>query len=547
MASRPFDEIGAAFDTRWHHHDASRQSSDLALECDVVIIGTGAGGGTAAYLLAQAGLDVVMLEEGPLRTARDFVLEERAAYPGLYQEAAARKTADKAIGILQGRAVGGSTLVNWTTSLRTPEATLAHWRKVHGWMFAEPQAMAPWFAAAEQRHAVAPWALPPNENNGVLARGLHALGGQAKVVPRNVHGCWNLGACGMGCPTNAKQSSLVALLPAALERGAKLVSRARVERLQLAAGQVVAVDCCALDELGQVDRSRRVTVRSRHVVLAAGAIGSPAVLLRSAAPDPYDQLGRRTFLHPVVLSSARMPTAVNGHAGAPQTVYSDDYLWPADGSAGFKLEVPPIHPLIAALVQRGHGAGHRQAMRELDHAQITLALMRDGFHDDSRGGAVRLDGYGDPVLDYPMTPYLFAGMRRAYLAMAEIQFAAGALAVSPVHDDARAYRSWGEARAAIGALPMQALRVKAVSAHVMGGCAMSGDERLGVVDLDGRHHQIENLSLCDGSIFPTSIGANPQLSIYAFAARIAAGLGERLANPGREGAAVSASGLDATG
>ena len=528
MTQRPFDFIGHAFDTRWQHVDAGAQHGDLQLEGDVVVIGTGAGGGTAAYCLARAGLDVILLEEGPLRTARDFKLQERSAYPELYQEAAARKTADKAIAILQGRAVGGSTLVNWTTSLRTPEPTLDHWHQRHGWSMADAAAMAPWFADAEARHGVMPWPTPPNPNNAILGRGLAALGGQGKVVPRNVSGCWNLGACGLGCPTNAKQSALVALLPTVLDRGGRLLSRVRVDRLRIVGGRVEGVEAQAIGPSGHADAGRRISVRARHVVLAAGAIGSPAILLRSGAPDPHDRLGRQTCLHPVVMSAATMPERVSGHAGAPQTVYSDDYLWPTNGSAGFKLEVSPVYPMIAALVLRGHGAAHAAAMAELDHAQITLALLRDGFHPESVGGRVSLDRYGHPQLDYPLTPYLFEGMRRAYLTMAELQFAAGAKSVLPIHDDAAPYRSWAEARQAIAALPMQALRAKVVSAHVMGGCALSPDAKDGVANLQGRHHQLDKLSIIDGSIFPTSIGANPQLSVYAFAARLAEGLASEL-------------------
>ena len=264
MTQRPFDFIGHAFDTRWQHVDAGAQPGDLQLEGDVVVIGTGAGGGTAAYCLARAGLDVILLEEGPLRTARDFKLQERSAYPELYQEAAARKTADKAIAILQGRAVGGSTLVNWTTSLRTPEPTLDHWRQHHGWSMADAAAMAPWFADAEARHGVMPWPTPPNPNNAILGRGLAALGGQGKVVPRNVSGCWNLGACGLGCPTNAKQSALVALLPMVLDRGGRLLSRVRVDRLRIVGGRVEGVEAQAIGPSGHADAGRRISVRARR-------------------------------------------------------------------------------------------------------------------------------------------------------------------------------------------------------------------------------------------------------------------------------------------
>jgi len=132
------------------------------------------------------------------------------------------------------------------------------------------------------------------------------------------------------------------------------------------------------------------------------------------------------------------------------------------------------------------------------------------------------------VLDYPLTEFVMDGARRAMLAMAEIQFAAGATQVLPVHELARPYESWAQARQAISALPMKPLLTKIVSAHVMGGCGAAGDEKLGVTRPDGIHWQIDNVSIHDGSIFPTSIGANPQLSVYGVANRLAQGLAKRL-------------------
>jgi choline dehydrogenase-like flavoprotein len=524
---RPHDVVGAAFDTRWRdqHLDLGSGCLPQVYEADVAIVGSGAGGGTAARILAESGLRVIVIEEGPLRTARDFQLDERQAYGELYQEAAARKTKDKAIGILQGRAVGGSTLVNWTSSFRTPAPTLDHWQREWGWDFATPETMAPWFAEAEQRHGIAPWGGVPNANNDALARGLAATGHTAKVIPRNVVGCWNLGTCGLGCPTNAKQSTLVACLPAALDRGALLITRARVETLVRQGDRIAEVRLQPMDANGQrIAGVAASTVRTRAVVLAAGAIGSPAVLLRSGLPDPHDRVGQRTFLHPVVLSGALFDQPIEGFYGAPQSIYSDDFLWPADGSAGFKLEVPPVHPLISAVTMVNHGEAHRQWMAQLDRLHIQLALMRDGFHPDSPGGRVRLDAYGDPELDYPIGDYLWSGMRRAFQTMADLQFAAGAKLVKPTHLDAVEARTPAEAKAMIAALPMQALRTRVVSAHVMGGCGLAVDPKRGVANLAGRHHHLENLWLADGSIFPTSVGANPQLTIYSFASRIARGI-----------------------
>lgn len=141
---------------------------------------------------------------------------------------------------------------------------------------------------------------------------------------------------------------------------------------------------------------------------------------------------------------------------------------------------------------------------------------------------MRLRADGSPVLDYPLTDTIWEAARRALLHMAEIQFAAGARAVLPVHEDAQLAKTLAGARALIARLPMQLLRMRVVSAHVMGGAMMSHDERSGVVDQQGRHWQLENVTVIDGSVFPTSIGANPQLSVYGLALRAADALRARM-------------------
>jgi choline dehydrogenase-like flavoprotein len=284
---------------------------------------------------------------------------------------------------------------------------------------------------------------------------------------------------------------------------------------------------------GAVPSPHRLTLRARHFVLAAGAIGSPAVLLRSGLPDPHKRVGTRTLLHPTVVSAAIMPHRVEAYAGAPQSIYSDHFLdtLPPGGPAGFKLEAPPVHPILGGITLPGFGAEHAKWMASFPHLQVVIALLRDGFHAGSPGGTVKLRGDGSAVLDYAMTPYLWEGARRAFLAMAEIQFAAGARHVMPMHEGATPYESWAKAKAAIESLPMEALRARVVSAHVMGGCAMGPDPATSVVNEAGRHHHVANLSVHDGSVFPTSLGANPQLTLYALAARMADGLAKSLEKP----------------
>ncbi len=514
----------------WNVIDASTLTEDLTLEADVVIVGSGAGGGTAAEILADAGLRVLLVEEGPLRSSRDFRMREADAYPQLYQDSAARKTRDKAINILQGRCVGGGTTVNWTSSFRTPPTTLAYWQRHFGLTALSETTLAPWFAQMEARLAIAPWDVAPNANNEALARGARQLGIAAPAIRRNVKGCWNLGYCGMGCPTNAKQSMLVTTIPAALAKGATLVTRVRAERFVTRSDRVVALDARAMNEGGTATTGRRLTLRAKTFISAAGAIGTPGLLLRSHLPDPLALTGRRTFLHPSVVSAAVMPEVVDGFAGAPQTIYSDHFLdtQPVDGPIGYKLEAPPLHPILTAITLAEDGEAHAASMLQFRHLHVVIALLRDGFHADSPGGTVVLRDDGTPVLDYPLTPYVWDGVRRAFVAMAEIQFAAGARTVRPIHGTGHEFTNFAQARKAIAEFDLAPLVTRVVSAHVMGGAPMGADPRRAVVDLDGRHHLLRNLHVMDGSLFPTSIGANPQLSIYAIAARLATGLAVQL-------------------
>jgi choline dehydrogenase-like flavoprotein len=503
------------------------------LDCDVAIIGSGAGAGITAELLTSAGLQVVIIEEGPLRSSSDFRQIESDAYATLYQDSNGRKTADKAIAILQGRCVGGSTTVNWTSSFRTPADTLRYWADHFALPELHEDAMSPWFLQAERRLNVGAWLVPPNANNDKLKVGAARLGIPAAAILRNVKACWNLGSCGLGCPTNAKQSMLVTTIPAALDRGATLLVQTQAHALELQGGRVQAVNCRPVAINGEPG-SGGIRVRARHVVVAGGAINSPALLLRSQAPDPHGRLGIRTFLHPVVATMATFAERIEAWDGAPQTIYTDHFLdtQPIDGPIGYKLEAPPLYPLISTIAMPGIGADQHEALKRFPHTQALLALLRDGFHEQSPGGRVSVKSDGSPQIDYPLTPFIWEGARRALLSMAEIQFAAGAERVMALHEKASWLTSWREAKAQIEQLPMAPYQTRVLSAHVMGGCGMAGRPELGVVRPDGRHWQIENLSVHDGSLFPTSIGANPQLSIYGLVNKLATGLARQLS--GRE-------------
>ncbi len=520
------DPYNKAAERGWDITDASELSAPLELEADVVIVGTGAGGGTAAETLSKAGLSVVLLEAGPLKTSSQFDMQERGAYRDLYQEGTGRGTKDGGMVILQGRSVGGSTTVNWTTSFRTPPETLKFWAEHMGVSGCSVEEMAPYFEHMEKRLNIHKWPQAPNNNNATLQRASEKLGYSWATIHRNVRGCLNLGYCGLGCPVDAKQSMLVTTIPGALDDKAKLVHHARVVRV-LREGEVVkGVEAEALTPNVRGTTGQKITVRATRTILAGGAINTPAILLRSKVPDPHRRVGKRTFLHPTTLTMGIYEESIDPFYGAPQSIYSDHFQWQNvhTGPVGFKLEVPPLQPAFAAAFYTASGEEVTRSMDQLNHTQCMIALTRDGFHEDSQGGAVELGDQGQPVLDYPINDYLLEGIRRAFNVMLEMQFATGAKSARPAHTQAKHYTSWKEAKAAVAELEVVAHKAKIGSAHVMGGCPMGDDPKRSVANSDGKFHHLDNLYIMDGSLFPTSIGANPQLSIYGLVYKLASNL-----------------------
>jgi choline dehydrogenase-like flavoprotein len=372
--------------------------------------------------------------------------------------------------------------------------------------------------------------MPPNTNNNILKSGCEKLRFNWAIIPRNVNGCWNLGYCGMGCPTNAKQSMLVTTIPSALAKGAQLIWHLRAERVVMQGDRATGVDCVALTADRQATTGRKVSIRAKHTVVAGGGINTPGLLLRSKIPDPHERIGKRTFLHVVPGSFAQFGAEIEPYYGAPQSVYSDHFQWQkvADGPIGFKLEVMPMHPGLAAALMGTHGKQNLEDMQQLPNTNGMVALLRDGFHEESQGGNVELRDDGSPVVDYPVNDYLMEGSRRAHDVMMQIQFAAGAKRVRPLTSNPRWLSSLAAARKAMAAQEYGAHFIKLASAHVMGGSCMGEDPTVAVCNSQGRHHHLRDLSVLDGSLCPTSIGANPQLSIYGLVARLACGLAQEL-------------------
>ena len=489
-------------------------TADVTVDCDVCIVGSGPGGSWLAHELVSQGKSVVMLEEGGYHTRAEFDLTEGKAFANLYQDLGNRTTDDLSINLLQGRSVGGGTTVNWCSSFRTPDRILKNWAEVHGVEGLTREALTPHWEQIEKRLHIAEWPLEQvNRNNRVLWDGLGKLSYNRGLIRRNVNGCANLGYCGMGCPIDAKQSMLVTVIPDAVEKGLTLYSNASVRRLEVSGRRISAVHAELLDPKTQHPKGPKLKVNAKVVSVSGGALNSPAVLLRSGL-DAGGKVGKRTWLHPVIMMMAMFEEKVNAFSGAPQSVYSHHFIERGAGKLGYFLEVPPIHPMLGATVGTGIGQPLMDLMKNLPYLQVCLAITVDGLMPEEQGGTVKLkDGaYSRLSFDYALGPANWEVFKDACKEMAKIQFAAGAKKVMSLHNEPVVLESAKDVDR-LDAATWERVKVRVVTAHQMGGCQMGKDPKTSVVDSTLKFHGMDNLFVVDGSVFPSSLGVNPQESI----------------------------------
>jgi choline dehydrogenase-like flavoprotein len=493
--------------------------ADRTLECDVCVVGSGAGGAHVAQRLATRGKRVIVLEDGGFHTSDRFDMTERHMVPRLYQEGGGRASADRSIQIAQGRAVGGTTVVNWTTCFRTPERVLEFWREHHGVEGLRYQDLVPHWEAIERRLNVVKMTLEQvNRNNLVTWRGAQKLGWHADLLQRNVKHCAHTGYCGMGCPIDAKQSMLVTMIPEAVRAGADVYANAWVEHLERDGRRCTKLVARMRDPESDRLNGITLTVKAKLVVLSGGGINTPALLLRSRI-DANGRTGMRTFLHPAIGVVGVHPERIDPFVGSPQYVYSAQLAERGDDKIGMLIEGAPVFPMSLGSFVPSFGSEKQALMELLPNLSLTGVFLHDGFdrEDRNEGGHVTLTPSGKPRLDYRWTSRLREGLKTAVEAGARLQFAGGARQIITPHP--RYARSEAELERVLEAAPFDANQIPVFSAHVMGGCAMGTHERWSVVDSRTlRHHGFDNLFVIDGSVFPTSLGVNPQLTIYGLAA-----------------------------
>jgi choline dehydrogenase-like flavoprotein len=488
---------------------------DVALAVDAVVVGTGAGGSVALRELARAGLDAIALEEGAWSTSADFDQREDHMLPRLFQDMGGRATEDMAIRVLQGRGVGGSTVHNTNLCKRTPDAILELWARKYGVSGASVADMAPAFEAIERDLSVTEMTAPMrNANNEALRRGCEALGWRGGPLKHNRVGCQQSGFCELGCAYDAKQNALKVMLPQAVAAGARVYADVEAVALTHDGQQVTGVRGVARGPGGEARGT--VSVRARAVVLSASAVGSAVLARRSNLPDPHAQLGRGLRIHPGGVVAGRFDRSIEGWHGIPQSYECTEHLSFEEGSDRRVWIVPAFaHPIGAAASTPGFGAAHMTAMR----AYPNLACLTAMVHDETSGEVVA-DDDGRAVLRYVMTEADRAQLARGLVAGARLLLAAGAREVVIPAIPPRRVSSIAE----LDALDVSFVRphnVPLTAVHPMGTMRMGDDPRASVVSSTGEHHQLRGLFVADGSLFPTSLGGPPQISIYGFALHLA--------------------------
>ncbi len=485
------------------------------LDADVCVIGAGAGGAVVAAELAEGGARVVVLEQGVAHSADEFTARPPEMLAKLYRDGGQTMTlGNPPILLPLGRGIGGTTLVNSGTCFRTPPQVLDRWRRDFG-LELDEESLSPCFERVERALSVAEVAPElAGQNAAVARRGAERLGWSHGYLRRNARGCVGSGVCAYGCPTSAKQHTGITYVPRAEAAGATIVTGADVRTIVVRGGRTHGVEA-RLSDGGQLD------VGAPTVIVAAGTVHTPLLLERNELGRGSGQLGHNLSLHPATAAFALMDETVDMARGVPQSFYVDEFA-----GEGIVFEGIAGPPAYAAMSLPLTGERHTRAMaayRQL--AQFGLMVS------DSSRGRVRAIG-GRPLIRYDLDDADLARFRKGLARIRELFVAAGAREV---------YLPLPQ-----GIDPADARRrdLKLMAFHPLGTARADARPTHGVVDGDLALHGVEGLYVADGSVVPSALGVNPQMTIMALATRLAFRLLGRAVPPADAVATVAGATLD---
>ncbi|MGO9711598.1 MAG: FAD-dependent oxidoreductase [Polyangiaceae bacterium] len=500
---------------RWQRQvtDGRQVTADLELECEVVVVGTGAGGAACAYELASRGRAVLLLEEGDFHRRSAFTSRAADTFKKLYRDQGMTVAlGNVGIPLWSGRAVGGSTVVNSGTCYRAPERVFLEWREELGLAGFSSGSMDPYYTRVEEMLRVAPAKMELTGGVGrVIGRGAQALGLSHHPLVRNAPDCDGQGVCCFGCPTGAKRSTDVSYIPEALLRGAQLVTAAHVDAVEVVAGRARGVR----GTLGG-GRGRRFHVKADAVVVAGGALMTPLLLARSGVVK-HPWLGKNLSIHPATKVMAVFDEDIDMSRGIPQGYAIDSF---AEEGIVFEGASTPLD--VTAIAVPWVGARFMEVMEAYRHV-ATFGFM---VKDTSRG-TVRAGPGGAPLITYNLNEEDTRKMKRAIAILCEVYLAAGAKRVLPFLAGTDEVRTKGDVER-LRSRSVSASQIEVTAFHPLGTCRIGADPETSVLGPDHEVHGVEGLYVADGSAVPTSLGVNPQMTIMAMALRAAEIIDTRL-------------------
>jgi len=495
--------------------EGSSVDRDLSLNADACVIGSGAGGAVVARALAESGMRVVVLEEGPYVPSRAFVKDEGESRLRLYRDGGFRGSADRSLILLEGRCVGGSTVVGLGTAMPAPAEVLDRWARSSGVTDLAPAGLADRFARIAREISVAP--VPDamiNPNNALLRRGAARLRLSSDVLPRAVRGCAGCGRCAEGCPTDAKRSMLVSYVPKALRAGATLYADARADAVLFSGGAVRGVRGAILERATR-RRKRSLEVRAPVIVVAAGAIESPSLLLRSHVPDRSGLLGKKLRVNPSVPVIGTFDAPIRGYRGIPQSVWSAQFADLRAGKGGYMFEGDFAGPATFGSTLPGFGVAHKRILSRYNRMALVSVVLQD-----RSAGEVRVGRGATVEIRYEPRKEdrakLLEGVRRAALLL----FRAGA---HEVFAGPRTNAILGDEMdlVQLDRPEFRRMALRMTATRPQGTCRMGADPSRSVIGPRGEVHGVKGLFVADASVFPGPLGVPPQMTVMALAARTA--------------------------
>jgi choline dehydrogenase-like flavoprotein len=504
--------------------DLSRTTLPAGLTAEVLIIGSGCGGATAARVLAEAGRDVLVLEEGGDFTGAQLDLSEAERYDQLYMDRGGRMTADTAVSVLQGRVLGGGGVINACDVVPLSDEVLAFWRRRFGLSDFTPEALEPFRKRALQDLSASRIEEAQiNRANGLLRQGAESLGLRGEVMLHNRDGCLGLGTCLIGCPADAKRNPRLVAIPAALAAGARFYTRTQATRIDDAEKDTKRITVRTLDPKGYHETGS-FEIRAKTVIVAANAVGTAQLLLRSGLGNEH--VGRNLMLQPQLPVVAEFDEKVEAFYGIPQAYAVTHYEEPAHekhGLWGFRIEAVMGTPGIVSALLPVAGVEGKDLMSRYPRLAASLLLV-----PDEPSGTVEVDGSGRAVLRYEQRDNHRQRLREAIKAAARVYLAAGAKRVIVPVLPPLEIRSEADLAAA-DALGFAPATAPLVSAHQQGAVRFAPSANDGAADPDGQVYGTRGVYVFDSSGFPSSASSHTMAPIIAVSHYLSAKLTSRLA------------------